>query len=55
MRHVVATIDQIPPGERMLVSALEPNEFATFRRCLDKLDRRLESHIRIHDWQRFLK
>ncbi len=41
--------------ESELSAALDPNELATFRRCLDKLDRRLESHIRIHDWQKFLK
>jgi DNA-binding MarR family transcriptional regulator len=41
--------------EGELAAALDANELATFRQCLDKLDRRLESHIRVHDWQKFLK
>jgi DNA-binding MarR family transcriptional regulator len=41
--------------ERELMAALDANEIAVLRQSLDKLDRQLESRIRNHDWQEFLK
>jgi DNA-binding MarR family transcriptional regulator len=41
--------------ERELTAALDAAELATLRQCLDKLEHRLESHIRVHSWQKFLK
>jgi DNA-binding MarR family transcriptional regulator len=40
--------------EGELATALDASELATMRECLDKLERQLESRIRIHDWQKFL-
>jgi DNA-binding MarR family transcriptional regulator len=39
--------------ERELVAALEERELAMLRQSLDKLDRQLESRIRVHGWEKF--
>ena len=41
--------------ENELASALDANELATMRHCLDKLERQLESRIRVHPWEKFTK
>jgi DNA-binding MarR family transcriptional regulator len=41
--------------ERELTAALDQKELATLRQSLDKLDRQLESRIRSHDWQKFVR
>jgi DNA-binding MarR family transcriptional regulator len=41
--------------ERELTAGLAADELATLRQCLDKLEHRLESHIRVHSWESFLK
>ncbi len=41
--------------ERELMTALDAHEIAVLRQSLDKLDLKLESCIRNHDWQKFLK
>ncbi len=41
--------------EDELASALDANELATMRQCLDKLERQLESRIRVHAWEKFMK
>lgn len=41
--------------ETELAAALGANELAMLRQSLDKLDRQLESRIRAHDWEKFMK
>lgn len=41
--------------ENELAAALGASELAMLRQSLDKLDRQLESRIRAHDWEKFLK
>jgi DNA-binding MarR family transcriptional regulator len=41
--------------ENELTAALGAGEMTTLRQSLDKLDRQLESRIRAHDWEKFLK
>ena len=41
--------------ESELAAALGESELAILRQSLDKLDRQLESRIRIHDWEKFMK
>ena len=41
--------------ENALSAALDANELAAFRRCLDKLEQQLENRIRVHKWEKFLK
>jgi len=41
--------------ESELTSALDANELATLRHCLDKLERQLETRIRVYKWEKFLK
>lgn len=41
--------------EDELASVLDANELATMRQCLDKLERQLESRIRVHTWEKFMK
>jgi DNA-binding MarR family transcriptional regulator len=41
--------------ENELAAALGAGEMTTLRQSLDKLDRQLESRIRAHDWEKFLK
>jgi DNA-binding MarR family transcriptional regulator len=41
--------------ENELAAALDAHELATFRKCLDKLQLQLESRIRVHGWENFLK
>jgi len=41
--------------ENELKAALDENEIEILRRSLDKLDRQLESRIKIHGWETFLK
>lgn len=41
--------------ERELTAGLDQSELAMLRQCLDKLDRQLESRIRAHAWEDFLK
>jgi DNA-binding MarR family transcriptional regulator len=41
--------------EGELGAALDANELAALRQCLDKLERHLDSGIRVHDWQKFLR
>jgi DNA-binding MarR family transcriptional regulator len=40
--------------ERELAATLDPAELAALRRSLDKLDRQLESQIRVQGWETFL-
>jgi DNA-binding MarR family transcriptional regulator len=37
------------------LAAADANEIAALRQCLDKLERHLDSRIRVHDWQEFLR
>ncbi len=41
--------------ERELMAALDANEIETLRRSLDKLDHQLETRIKPHGWEKFLK
>jgi DNA-binding MarR family transcriptional regulator len=41
--------------ERELTASLDVNELATLRQCLDKMDRQLESRIKVHSWEKFLR
>ena len=41
--------------ENELKAALDENEIEILRRSLDKLDRQLESRIKIHGWEKFMK
>lgn len=41
--------------ERELTVGLDQHERAMLRQTLDKLDRQLESRVRIHAWEKFLK
>ena len=41
--------------ERELIAALDQTELTVLRDVLDKLDRQLESRIRSHAWEEFLK
>lgn len=41
--------------ERELTVGLDQHERAMLRQTLDKLDRQLESRVRIHAWEEFLK
>ncbi|RJF69739.1 MarR family winged helix-turn-helix transcriptional regulator [Rhodopseudomonas palustris] len=40
--------------ERELMKALDDEEINVLRRCLDKLDTRLEQHVVNQNWRRFL-
>jgi DNA-binding MarR family transcriptional regulator len=40
--------------ESELTAALDPGELASLRQSLDKLDRQLESQIRVRGWEKFL-
>ncbi len=41
--------------ENELASVLDANELAMLRQSLDKLERQLESRIRVHGWEKFMK
>jgi DNA-binding MarR family transcriptional regulator len=41
--------------ETELSAALSADEREVLRQVLDKLDRQLETRIRVHDWEKFLK
>ncbi len=41
--------------ENELASVLDANELATLRQSLDKLERQLDSRIRVHSWEKFAK
>ncbi|MBV9565707.1 MAG: MarR family transcriptional regulator [Bradyrhizobium sp.] len=41
--------------ENELASALDANELTMLRQSLDKLERQLESRIRTHAWEEFMK
>jgi len=41
--------------ERELTSAFDGTELSKLRQSLDTLDRQLESRIRVHNWEKFLK
>lgn len=41
--------------ERELLAALDASEVDMLRRVLDKLDRQVETRIKVHPWEKFLK
>ena len=41
--------------ENELTSALDANELAMLRQSLDKLEYQLESRVRVHGWEKFMK
>jgi DNA-binding MarR family transcriptional regulator len=41
--------------ENELASVLDASELAMLRQSLDKLERQLESRIRVHGWEKFMK